>query len=75
MSEYLTEVNVIMNYFALVDQCQNLGKMGYSGLFTIEAMPLIEKKIKTELIHDESRDLFAQLEKMFFLVRPRTQVA
>ncbi len=61
-----------MNFFAFVDQCQNLGNNGYSGTFTLQAMPRIEKVIKDELHSPEALDLFNDLEKLFFGRRTTT---
>lgn len=50
------EVNTIMNYLALRDQCQHLAKTGYSTNFCLKIMPKIE-----ELIHNNltmGTDLF-----------------
>ena len=65
MNNYASEINLVMNYFALVDQCQNLAGKGYSITFTMEAMSLIERRIKGKLQRGAS-DLFNELEKIYF---------
>lgn len=62
MSDFFSEINTIMNYFALVDNCQN---NNHSTKFCISAMPKLEHLIKTELQYRQTRELFADLEKMF----------
>lgn len=64
--DLFSEINTVMNYFALVDQCQHLGKTGYSLSFSMKAMPQIEKLIKEELQYSETRELFEKLENVFF---------
>ena len=72
MSEdFFGEINTVMNYFALVDQCQNLAGKGYSITFSMEAMPKIEKLIKDELQYSETRELFESLENIFFPQRTK----
>lgn len=67
--DYFGEINTVMNFFALVDQCQNLASNGYSLVFSMDAMPKIEKVIKDELRNPESIQLFEDLEKIFFPTR------
>jgi len=67
--DYFSEINTVMNYFGMVDNCQNLK---YSIDFSMQAMPKIEKTIKDELHNPEAIELFEDLEKIFFPHRTTT---
>ena len=72
--EFFSEVNTVMNYFALVEQCECPASNRYSLNFSMKAMPKIEKLIKEELHHSETQDLFSELEEIFFPNRMTTEV-
>jgi len=72
MNDYFSELNAVMNYFALVDQCQNLGRNGYSLDFSMRSLPLIEQAIRKELHYRANYELFIALEKIFFPKRVTT---
>lgn len=69
MTDFFSELNTVMNYFALVDQCQNLGRNGYSLDFSMKSMNIIEKLIKQELQFKQTRELFNQLAQIYFPTR------
>lgn len=66
MSDLASEINLIMNYFGMVDQCQNLAGHGYSTAMTLGGMQLIEKEVMNVISFERSRELFDQLEKIYF---------
>ena len=62
--DFFSELNTVMNYFALVDNCQSTNH--HTIQFGMDAMPKIEKLIKEELQYEQNRNLFSQLEEIFF---------
>lgn len=69
MSDLASEITMIMNYFGMVDQCQNLAGRGYSTTMTLGGMQLIEKQVMNAITHVESRELFDSLEDLYFPTR------
>lgn len=61
----IEEIHIIQSHFALIDQCQNLGRNGYSVKFC-GAMNMIEPMIKNNLKYEESKELFEKLSNIFF---------
>jgi len=43
------ELNTVMQYLALKDQCQHLASRGYSTNFCLQVMPKLEEMIHNEL--------------------------
>lgn len=68
-ADFFSEINTVMNYFALVDNCQNTTH--HTVEFSMDAMPQIEKLIKGELQYSQTRDLFKNLENIFFPQRTK----
>lgn len=64
-----SEITMIMNYFGMVDQCQNLAGRGYSTMMTLSGMKLIEKQVMNAITFHRSRELFDQLESIYFPTR------
>jgi hypothetical protein len=64
---------MVMTYFAMTDQCQNLGRFGYSTNMTLRGMRLIESEIRKAITEPNVKELFEKLEQIYFPQRIRNE--
>lgn len=57
LAEFILELGVVMQWRALVDQCQNLGSHGYSSNFTMKWMKKFEEMLINSLEHKELKEM------------------
>lgn len=56
-----SQINTVMQYLALLDQCQHLASKGYSTHFCLKVMPKLEELIHNELFpHGELWDFWIE---------------